>query len=62
MASRNSLELRAGACNVVVANYPNDSKLEQAVVYAEQHVITTSTATTIAPTTNAKAVTGGANV
>lgn len=37
MPSRAQLELRASAISVESANYPNDSKLEQAVIYAEQH-------------------------
>jgi len=63
MASRAELELRASAVNVVVADYPNDSKLEQAVIYAEKAVTTTGAATTIAPAAAQVAkVSGGANV
>lgn len=62
MASRKELELRAAACNVNQANYPNDSKLEQAVIYAELHVTASSTATTLQPTANALTAGGGANV
>ena len=36
MPSRAELETRAAAVSVVAANYPNDSKLEQAVIYAEK--------------------------
>lgn len=36
MASRRELEVRAGAAGVTAANYANDSKLEQAVIYAEK--------------------------
>lgn len=36
MPSRRSLEIRAAAASVTAANYPNDSKLEQAVIYAEK--------------------------
>lgn len=36
MASRQELEVRAGAIGVVAANYTNDSKLEQAIIYAEK--------------------------
>lgn len=43
MPSRRSLEIRAAAASVVAANYPNDSKLEQAVIYAEKG-LTPSTA------------------
>lgn len=49
MPSRASLELRAGAVNVVAANFPNDSVLEQRVIAAEKAVVTGSTSTTIAP-------------
>lgn len=63
MPSRAELELRAGAANVTAANYANDSKLEQAVIYAEKAVTSTSTATTIAPSASAVASTsGGANI
>lgn len=36
MPSRAELETRAAAVSVTAANYPNDSKLEQAVIYAEK--------------------------
>ena len=36
MASRRELEVRAAAAGVTAANYQNDSKLEQAVIYAEK--------------------------
>lgn len=36
MPSRAELEVRASAIGVEQANYPNDSKLEQAVIYAEK--------------------------
>lgn len=36
MPSRRILETRAAGVSVVAANYPNDSKLEQAVIYAEK--------------------------
>lgn len=36
MPSRAELEVRAQAAGVEQANYPNDSKLEQAVIYAEK--------------------------
>jgi len=35
MATRSELEIRAASIGVTAANYPNDSKLEQAVIYAE---------------------------
>lgn len=65
MASRSQLILRAGAANVdyTLAKYNNDSLLEQAVIYAEKAVTTTSSASTIAPTAVVIArVSGGANV
>lgn len=37
MPSRAQLELRASAIGVEAVKYQNDSKLEQAVIYAEQH-------------------------
>lgn len=36
MPSRAELETRAAGVSVTAANYPNDSKLEQAVIYAEK--------------------------
>lgn len=36
MPSRRILETRAAGVGVTAANYPNDSKLEQAVIYAEK--------------------------
>lgn len=36
MSSRRELETRAAVAAVVAANYPNDSKLEQAIIYAEK--------------------------
>lgn len=65
MASRSELILRACAANVdhTQAKYFNDSKLEQAVVYAEKAVTESSSATTIAPPAVAVArISGGANV
>jgi hypothetical protein len=63
MANRSELELRASAVNLTVASYPNDSKLEQAVIYAEKAVTSTATATTKAPSALVIARTsGGANV
>lgn len=50
MPSRAELELRAAKANVVSANYPNDSKFEQAIAFAEKSSTATSTATTLAPT------------
>lgn len=61
MPSRAELELRAAAVNVTPANYPNDSKFEQAVIYAEKAVATTGAAAQTAPSaTSVAAVSGGA--
>lgn len=65
MPSRSSLILRAGAVGVdyTQTKYANDSLLEQAVIYGEKAVTTSTTATTKAPTAGAVAgVSGGANV
>jgi len=65
MASRAELVLRACAVNVdhTAAQYANDSNLEQAVLYAEKHVTTTSSATQVTPTATAIArESGDANV
>jgi hypothetical protein len=62
MASRAELELRAASANVNPASYQSDSRLEQAVIYAENQRTSTSTATTLAPTALAKRQHGGANV
>jgi hypothetical protein len=63
MPSRAELNLRAGAVNVTQTSYPNDSKLEQAVIYAEKAVTTTGAATTIVPTaTSVAQVSGGKNI
>jgi hypothetical protein len=66
MPSRAELELRAAPCNIDVtqAKYQNDSVLEQAVIYAEQHMTAQAgTATTKAPATvSVEAESGGANV
>lgn len=51
MASRNELNMRARLVGVTAANYPNDSKLEQKILYLEKNgtaqtgVISTSTLT-----------------
>lgn len=66
MASRAELLLRAAPCNIdtTQVKYANDSVLEQAVIYAEQHMTAaTGTATTKAPSATAVAQeSGGANV
>lgn len=38
MSSRDQLELLAAAVNVDPVSYPNDSKLEQAVLYAASNL------------------------
>jgi len=63
MPSRAELNLRAGAVNVDNTTYANDSKLEQAVIYAEKAVTTAIDAVTIVPTAKTVAqVSGGKNV
>ena len=65
MATRSELILRAGAANVdfTQAKYFNDSKLEQAVIYAEKAVTDSAAASTIAPPArNIANISGGANV
>ena len=63
MPSRNTLELRAAKANVASASYPNDSKFEQAIIYAEKASTATSTATTkLTPALAAAGTAGGANV
>lgn len=59
MPSRAELELRAAAVNVTAANYPNDSKLEQAVIYAEKSVAATGAAPQQAPSATSVAQTSG---
>lgn len=49
MPSRAELNLRARMCNITAANYPNDSKLEQKVLYEEKNAAAASgTATVLA--------------
>ena len=65
MPSRSDLILRASAVNVdhTASKYNNDSLLEQAVIYAEKALTSTSAATTTAPPArNVANVSGGANV
>jgi len=64
MASRAELELRAAAVNVTASSYPNDSKLEQKVLYEEQVMTAKSgTGTTQAPSAKSVAqVSGGKNI
>jgi hypothetical protein len=63
MAHRAELELRAAAVNVDTSTYPNDSKLEQAVIYAEKAVTATSSATQRTPSAfNVARISGGQNV
>lgn len=65
MPFRSELVLRACAVGVdhTLAKYNNDSVLEQAVIYAEKAVTTTSSATqTAPPAANVARISGGANV
>lgn len=64
MASRAELELRAAAVNVTASSYPNDSKLEQKVLYEERAMTAKAgTATTQAPSaTSVAQVSGDKNV
>lgn len=63
MASRAELELRAAGVNIDPVNYPNDSKLEQKVIYEEKARTATSTATVKTPGVLAKSgVSGDKNV
>lgn len=64
MPARNELEVRAANVNVNAASYPNDSKLEQAVIYAENQVVASSTAVklNVANVRSKAERTGGANV
>lgn len=64
MPSRAELELRAAAVNVDQALYPNDSKLEQKVIY-EEKVMTAKTgtgSTKLPAAAKVAQVAGGANV
>lgn len=68
MPSRNELNVRARMANVVAANYPNDSKLEQAVLYAEKTAAAAAGTATVLAVSNATTkddvagVAGSANV
>lgn len=63
MPSRAELELRAASANVNPASYPNDSKLEQAIIFAQKARTASSTATVLTPTAaSIQGVSGGANV
>jgi len=60
MPSRNELVTRANAVGIVVANYPNDSKLEQKVLFAEKNATAqTGVISTTTLTSNATAATDG---
>lgn len=48
MPSRAELNLRARMCNITAANYPNDSKLEQKVLYEEKNAAASGAATVLA--------------
>lgn len=52
MASRAKLELRAAAAGVEAALYPNDSKLEQKVIYAEKTATLTTGAQAVGTLTS----------
>lgn len=63
MADRHELELRAAKANVASASYPNDSKFEQAIIFAEKASIASGAATTLlAPVKSVASVSGGKNV
>jgi len=63
MPSRAELNLRANAVNLDQTTYSNDSKLEQAVIYAEEQLGASGAATTIAALAGDVAkVSGGANI
>lgn len=64
MHNRAFLELIAAAVNVVAANYPNDSKLEQKVRFELKAMTAKAgTGTTLAPSASSvAAVSNGANV
>lgn len=63
MASRGELELRAAKANVTSSSYPNDSKFEQAIIFAEKASTASAVATTQAAPVKAQAeVSGGKNV
>lgn len=49
MPSRAELVVRAAAVNVDQTAYPNDSKLEQKVLYAEKNLTASAAATTLLP-------------
>lgn len=60
MPSRAELELRAAPLNVTAANFPNDSNLEQEVLYQEKAMTAqAAAATTQAPAARAIAQTAG---
>ena len=64
MANRAFLELVAAAVNVTASSYPNDSKLEQKVLFELKAMTAKAgTGTTQAPSaTSVAAVSGAANV
>jgi len=63
MPSRAELELRAASANVTAANYPNDSKFEQAIIFAEKARVASGASTTLAPSAvSIKDQSGGQNV
>lgn len=63
MPSRDFLELVAAAVNVTASGYPNDSKLEQKLIYELKNMTAKSgTGTTQAAPSTAYRVDGGANI
>lgn len=63
MASRSELELRARVLNIVAANYPNDSTLEQAILYKSKTTAAAAgSATYLAIPATAYQTSGDANV
>lgn len=63
MASRAELDVLGNALNITIANYANDSKLEQAIKFALCNLTTTSSASTVATTAaQAAKIAGGANI
>ncbi len=62
ISSRNELEALAAALNITAANYPNDSKLEQQIIYRIKTMAASGAATTLAAPASSYGLSGGANV
>ena len=61
--SRAELDVLGNALNLTIANYANDSNLEQAVIYALSNLTTTASASTVATTAaQAARLSGGKNI